>query len=616
LTLPPAKAQLLERALTQLWGYGQFRPHQRETIEDILQGRDSLTILPTGGGKSLCYQLPATLGQGCALVVSPLISLMADQVRGLRTIGIPATFLNSTVTGDESARIWRDLRSGLFRLLYVAPERLMTEGFLQALARLPISFVAIDEAHCISQWGHDFRPEYRQLGRLRALFPNLALHAFTATADPKVQGDIVALLQLKAPQVRVGDYFRPNLRYSVKQRGGGLRQLVQELEGHRQDSGIVYCLSRRNCEEISRHLQENGFQALPYHAGLSAEDRNANQQAFSAEECRTMVATVAFGMGVDISNLRYVFHYGLPQSLSHYQQEAGRAGRDGLPASCTLLYHAADILFWKRMLAREEETAQTKLALLQEAIRYATLPSCRHRRLVEYFGQSFSLDNCGACDFCLGQVVAMADSRRKAQMILSAVYRLGQSWGSAYVAAVLNGSADHRLSRNGHHRLSVFGLLSAESIGRIRDWISQLEAQDYLNVNVAEFNTLKLTRRGLMLLRPEKFNMEDRDLPVVLVEPPAKSRRKGKEKASTSAQLGSAQLALLAQLKQVRRDLAREEGVPAYMIFGDATLQAMAASRPADLNQFLELPGVGNYKAGKYAQVFLAALQATSGDST
>lgn len=608
MSLPPAKVQLLERALSELWGYGQFRPHQRETIEAILQGRDSLTILPTGGGKSLCYQLPATLGQGCALVVSPLIALMADQVRGLKTIGIPATFLNSTVSGDEAAQIWRDLRAGHFRLLYVAPERLMTDGFLQALARLPIAYMAIDEAHCISQWGHDFRPEYRQLGRLRNLFPDLALHAFTATADPKVQGDIVALLHLKDPQVCVGDYFRPNLRYSVKQRSGGLRQLVQELNVHRQDSGIVYCLSRRTCEEVSRHLQGMGFLALPYHAGLSSEERSANQQAFSAETCRTMVATVAFGMGVDISNLRYVFHYGLPQSLSHYQQEAGRAGRDGLPASCTLLYHAADILFWKRMLAREEETEQAKLVLLQEAIRYATLPCCRHRRLVEYFGQSFALENCAACDFCLGQVAAMADSRRKAQMILSAVYRLGQSWGSGYVAAVLNGSTDHRLSRNGHQRLSVFGLLSGESMGRIRDWISQLEAQDYLRVNISEFNTLKLTQRGLMLLRPEKFGLTEQDLPVVLVEPPSRNRRKDKEKTRASVDLGPAQLALLARLKQVRRELARAEGVPAYVVFGDATLQAMVASRPADLSQFLKLPGVGNFKAGKYAQAFLSAL--------
>ncbi|MCB1048954.1 MAG: DNA helicase RecQ [Acidobacteria bacterium] len=596
------KRQLAEKALAEIWGYSQFRPFQWETIQAILQAKDSLTILPTGGGKSLCYQLPAILGSGTALVVSPLIALMADQVRSLRILGIPAAFLNSTVSPEEARAVWQQLRNGELKLLYVAPERLMTESFCQALERVDLSFIAIDEAHCISQWGHDFRPEYRNLNRIRSLFPDLGIHAFTATATPQVQSDILSQLGLRQPETWVGDYFRPNLLMAVKFRKDGRQQLLNELEPFKKESGIVYCLTRKTCEQISQYLNQNGWSSLPYHAGLDAPTRTLHQESFAAEKIRTMVATVAFGMGVDQSNLRYVIHYGLPQSLSHYQQEAGRAGRDGLPAQCTLLYNTADIVFWQRLLS-QEEGASFKLPQLQSAIQYATRPTCRHRTLVEHFGQAFSRNDCQACDVCRGEIKAIGESRPFAQMILSAALRLKESFGGEYVAQVLSGSQNHRLTQNGHDQLSVYGLLKRFPLGQIRDWIGQLESQKYLFRDPNQFNVLRVTAEGLGLLKPEKVNKTERDFPVFLLQ-----TQKSKTKKKVS-QMESADQQLFDRLKVLRREIALELGVPAFVVFGDKTLTEIAAHKPQNKDELLAISGIGSHKAAQFGDKFLQEIQ-------
>ena len=445
--MPDPLLEVLER----YWGYTSFRPLQREAMDAVLASRDSLVVLPTGGGKSLCFQAPALIRDGLAIVVSPLIALMKDQVDTLVSNGVPAAALHSSLTPEARADVVAGLRAGRHRVLYVAPERLVGDGsaeFLDSVDRSPrsVSFVAVDEAHCISQWGHDFRPEYRRLAGLRDRWPQASLHAFTATATTRVREDIVTELALRQPLELVGSFDRPNLVYRVWPRGTLKRQLADVLERHRGEAGIIYCQSRREVDALAAWLGTAGVRAAAYHAGLDDGTRHRHQDAFLNEDVDVVVATVAFGMGIDRSDVRFVVHAGAPQSLEHYQQEAGRAGRDGLEAECVLIVSGADFLKWRVRLSQNGEWSDARRALLRDMERYAASVGCRHERLVRYFGQSWSKADCGACDYCLGELETVPDAVTLARKVLSAVARVGQRFGIMHVANVLRGAETEQMA--------------------------------------------------------------------------------------------------------------------------------------------------------------------------
>src|SRR5258705_6429476 len=465
----------------RIWGYDRFLPLQEHAIQCVLEGRDSLVVLPTGGGKSLCYQAPAAHLRRLAVVVSPLIALMKDQVDGLREAGVPAAVLNSSQTGAERAGVMRAVAGGGIQLLYLAPERLVMDGFIERLQRASPAFFAVDEAHCISQWGHDFRPEYRQLRALREALPGVNVHAYTATATPQVRGDIVSELRLKEPKVLVGSFDRPNLIYRVRPRTDRLAQAVAAIPRHRDQAGIVYCIRRSEVEELAAALVRRGFRAVRYHAGLDDGERRANQEAFVNERADIVVATVAFGMGIDRSNVRYVIHTGMPKSLEHYQQEAGRAGRDGLEAECLLLVSGGDYGLWKSVLASDgAEPPPGALRKLGEMYAVCQQAICRHRALVTYFGQPYESTNCGACDVCLAETVAGEDTSEATQKVLAAVAELRGRFGAAHVAAVLAGASTARIRELRHDQLAGYGALRDDKQGQVRAWIDQLIGHGYL----------------------------------------------------------------------------------------------------------------------------------------
>src|SRR3954454_11017782 len=494
----------LSEALERYWGYTSFRPLQREAMEAILSGRDSIVVLPTGGGKSLCFQAPALVRPGLAVVVSPLISLMKDQVDTLVGNGVPAALYNSSLCSETKAAVVTGMRQGRYRLLYVSPERLVGDGsdnFLSLLSTCNVQFVAIDEAHCISQWGHDFRPEYRQLGRLRELLPGISVHGYTATATARVRQDIRLQLGLANPLELVGSFDRPNLVYRVLARSNLKRQLLDVLERHRGQAGIIYCTSRREVDALAAWLRESGVRALPYHAGLADAERSRNQSAFLDEDADIIVATVAFGMGIDRSDVRFVVHAGAPQSLEHYQQESGRAGRDGLEAECVLIFSGADFLKWRVMLERSGELTDARRALLRDMERYAAGVGCRHRHLVGYFGDQYSKADCGACDYCLGELESVHDPTLIARKILSCVARVWQRFGAAHVASVLCGSESEQVSKRGHQHLSTFGLLRDAAVSEVRGYIEQISAEGLLRQTDEPYAVLALTDAGVALLK-------------------------------------------------------------------------------------------------------------------
>ncbi len=495
---------LLEDALARYWGYTAFRPLQREAMDAVLEGRDSLVVLPTGGGKSLCFQAPASIRPGLAVIVSPLISLMKDQVDTLVGNGVPAGLYNSSLSSAEKRVVATGLREGRYRLLYVSPERLVGDGsesFLALLASCGVTFVAVDEAHCISQWGHDFRPEYRQLARLRELLPGISVHAYTATATARVRDDITAQLGLRDPHVLVGSFDRPNLLYRVLPRAVLKRQIQDVLARHRREAGIIYCTSRREVDALAAWLSAEGTPALPYHAGLGEAERTANQDAFLSERVDVIVATVAFGMGIDRSNVRFVVHAGAPRSVEHYQQESGRAGRDGLEAECLLIYSAADFMKWRVMLEANGELTDATRTLLRQMEQYAASVGCRHRHLSEYFGDRYDKADCGACDYCLGELEAAGDATTLARQILSCVARVGQRFGAVHVASVLRGHASEQVLARGHDKLSTFGLLPQASVAEVRGYIQQLTALGLLRLTDDAYAVIELTAKGMGLLR-------------------------------------------------------------------------------------------------------------------
>lgn len=584
----------------------------------ILDGRDSVVVLPTGGGKSLCFQAPAVVDvseqrgptpfshrQGIGLVVSPLISLMKDQVDGLRVDGVEAAYLNSTQDAEARDGVIASLRADRLRLLYVSPERLVGEGS-QGLRRLlqpcGVRFIAIDEAHCISQWGHDFRPEYRQLGRLRDDFPGVSLHAFTATATDRVRQDIVADLRLADPLILVGSFDRPNLAYRVLRRGSLQRQLGGVLDRHDGEAGIVYCPSRREVEALAARLSQEGHRAVPYHAGLADDVRSRHQEAFLEERADIVVATVAFGMGIDRSNVRFVVHAGAPRSLEHYQQESGRAGRDGLPAECVLIYSGADFARWRQMLEASGELTASTRALLRDMERYAGGTRCRHRTLVEYFGQSYGKADCAACDWCLKELDAVPDSTVVARKILSCVARVKEGWGIGHVTDVLVGRSTEKVTACRHDELSTFALLKEEPIAAVRGYIEQLVGEGFLARDGEPYPVLRLTGAGASLLRGAGACTLYRE-----VQPPAAPRRGSG--APREVARGDLDRDLFDRLRDVRLRLARDRHVPPYVIFHDTTLRDMVQRRPKTLDELHDVYGVGAKKAADFGDAFLDAIR-------
>jgi ATP-dependent DNA helicase RecQ len=659
--LPPEEPQRRTTAdpasvLRRVWGFPTFKPLQRAAVEAALAGRDALVVLPTGGGKSVCYQLPAAAGAGLTLVVSPLIALMDDQVAAARQVGLAAGSLHSNLDPDERARAFRDAVRGDLQLLYASPERLVLGDLVAAIAPR-LGLIAVDEAHCVSHWGHDFRPEYRQLAPLFAAAPAVPRMALTATATPAVQRDVVAQLALREPAVLIGHPDRPNLVYRAHPRHDTDAQVLAAVRRHRGEGGIVYAQTRRETARLARRLAAAGARAAAYHAGLDAAERDRVQRAFLAEDLAVVAATIAFGMGIDRSNVRFVVHANAPRSVEHYQQESGRAGRDGLPADCTLLFSAADLQAHRRLAESDGPLPDERKAALERQLaqiaRYAVAPVCRHRLLSEHFGQPYPPPDaaaadggCGACDVCLGETTALLEGEalESAQKILSAVVRTGSTFGAAHVTAVLRGGDTERVRALGHDGLSVHGLLREESDATVRAWIDQLVAQDALAQvervsGERRFPILQVTERGRAVLRGQeaprltrfwreaaagvRAGSDDDERAVAQAgDAGRKRRRRGTRSAAAPGLAGAGQgfadaaaaapagrdAELFERLRVLRREIAQGEGVPPYVVFSDATLREMARLRPRDEADLLEVKGVGEKKLARYGRRFLAAI--------
>ena len=589
-----------DQTLHKVFGYSAFRPHQREIIETLIQGEDAFVLMPTGGGKSLGYQIPALHRAGVGIVVSPLISLMKDQVDALRANGVRAAYYNSSLKSAEAREVLTTLYNGGLDLLYVAPERLMQEAFLERLREIPVALFAIDEAHCVSQWGHDFRPEYLQLGALRRLFPEVPRIALTATADPQTRDDILHRLELEQARCYAAGFDRPNIRYTVVDKRKPFDQLTAFLKSRPHEAGIVYALSRKRVEMLADRLTAAGISASPYHAGLEASERRRVQEAFLNDDLQVVTATVAFGMGIDKSNVRFVVHYDIPKNIESYYQETGRSGRDGLPAEALLLLGYGDIAIARGLIetGNNEEQKRIELHKLNAMIGFAEALTCRRRVLLGYFGEPLEKD-CGNCDVCLNPPERY-DATVDVQKALSCVYRVGQRFGAGHVIDVLRGSDKKRLRDLGHHRLSTYGIGKALSRDAWGSLIRQLVHLHYLKQDMANYSVLKLTASAHPLLRGEAS--------LILARPRVKTKavkKRGREKFEGLDYDED----LFQALRVLRKRLAEEGKVPPYVIFGDATLVEMAAYRPADERALLRINGVGAIKLERYGADFLKVLR-------
>ncbi len=612
--------------LREVFGFAEYREHQEEVVDHLVAGGDAFVLMPTGGGKSLCYQLPAMVRHGTGVIVSPLISLMKDQVDALRAAGVSAAAYNSSLEADAARSVLRALHSGELDLLYVAPETLMTEGFLSRLLGLgddggAVALFAIDEAHCVSQWGHDFRPEYVQLGQLRELFPGVPIMACTATADPETRDDVRLRLGLQDAAVFVTGFDRPNIRYTVVEKREPLHQLTQFLTAHSGESGIVYCLSRKRTEEVAERLRAHGVDAAAYHAGLPADERRRVQDAFARDEVQVVIATVAFGLGIDKSDVRFVVHYDLPKSVESYYQETGRSGRDGLPAEALLLFGLGDAAVVRSLIegggrnasARDEyerdpERVRIEIHKLNTMVGYADGLSCRREALLGYFGEPYPAP-CGNCDICL-EPPETFDATEQARMALSCVYRLwerdGYGYGVGYVIDVLRGSENEKIVSRGHSGLSTYGIGAELSRDHWQSLIRQLIHRGYLVQDIARYSALRLTESARPLLRGDET--------LVMAKPrirvPTKKERVRTARAGRAADLAGMPVDedLFDELRALRKQLADEQNVPAYVVFSDASLAEMAARKPATSTQLLEVNGVGKTKLDRYGDAFLAVI--------
>ncbi len=594
-------------ALREVFGFEGFRPGQEAVIEALLDGRHALTVMPTGSGKSLCFQIPALVLDGLTVVVSPLIALMQDQVSALRLAGIAADCINSANDRGANIAAWRRAAEGRTRLLYMAPERLMTERMLEALARLPVRLFAIDEAHCISQWGPAFRPEYEDLRRLRELFPGVPIVALTATADEVTRNDIVdKLFGGRAEQFVLG-FDRPNIRLAVEMKRDWKRQLGNFIARHEGESGIVYCLSRRKTEEAAAMLAADGVHALPYHAGMEKEEREAHQNIFMTEPGVVIVATIAFGMGIDKADVRYVFHTDLPGSVEAYYQEIGRAGRDGAPAEAHMLYGLEDIRMRRQFIENEDagpERRRREHKRLDALLGYCEAPACRRVALLEYFGEG--IEPCGNCDVCLDPSERV-DGTEDARKILSAAYRSGQRFGAAHLIDILRGTATEKIARFGHDRISTFGVGAERGKNEWRSLIRQMVATGFLRIDIGGYGGIGITEKGLGLLRGDGEFLYRED--TVIARTPAKARVSGVDRGDAGEPaLGGEDTSLLGALKALRLEIARERSVPAYIVFPDRTLIDMVRRRPRTEAEFAEVNGVGAAKLKEFAEPFLAAI--------
>ncbi len=592
-----------KKILSEVFGYNEFRGQQQEVIEQLIQGKDALVLMPTGGGKSLCFQIPALVREGVGIVVSPLIALMQDQVDALLQLGVKAAFLNSSLDAKSARRVEQALVSGELDLLYVAPERLLMPSFLELLAKSKIALFAIDEAHCVSQWGHDFRPEYVQLSILHEQFPQIPRIALTATADDPTRREILQKLGLEKARQFTSSFDRPNIRYHIVQKLNPREQLHHFLTTeHKDDAGIVYCLSRKRVEETAEWLCARGWDALPYHAGLSNQIRQKNQQKFIQNEGVIIVATVAFGMGIDKPNVRFVAHLDLPKSMEGYYQETGRAGRDGLPANAWLAYGLADVITLRRMLDTSEADEQHKRLerrKLDALLGFCETTLCRRQVLLGYFGEAHA-GACQQCDNCLEPAVRL-DGKIPAQKALSCVYRTGQRFGVRHLVDVLLGKISAQIERFNHHKVSTFGIGTEYSQQQWQSIFRQLVAANMLAVDMSGFGSLRLTDKSMPLLRGEQT--------ISLRIDPDKVKKKQKAAAKAEAKRGATPNdALWQALKAKRLELAQAQGVPPYVIFHDKSLMEMHMVRPKTLAEFAEISGVGQSKLEKYGEVFLEVL--------
>jgi len=591
---------LLDRAsdiLKSTFGFTQFRPSQEKIIEQLLQGNDALVLMPTGGGKSLCYQIPALVREGTGIVVSPLIALMQDQVDALKQLGVKAAFLNSSLDLSEARMIEQQLLDNQLDILYVAPERLLTDRMLQLLDRSTLALFAIDEAHCVSQWGHDFRPEYQQLKHLHTRYPSIPRIALTATADQRTRDEIILQLQLQEANIFIDSFDRPNIHYAIGD-GNNPRQRLWKFieENHPDDAGIVYCLSRKKVEAIAEWLEEQGRTALPYHAGLSAEIRQTNQHRFLREEGVIIVATIAFGMGIDKPDVRFVAHLSLPKSIEAYYQETGRAGRDGQAANAWMAYGLQDVITLRQFSQdsnADEIHKQVEHNKLESMLGLCELVTCRRYALLEYFDETSS-DVCGNCDNCLNPPQKW-DATKSAQMALSCVYRTEQRFGVNYIVDILLGKTNERIQRNSHDQISTFGIGQEFPTAEWRVILRQLIAMGFLEIDMGRHGALRLTEKCRPLLRGEQ------SLQLRKVEKQEKSVSGKKGKHAVRPQDST----LWEALRSLRMLLAEESGVPPYVIFHDATLQEMLKKRPVSLNDMSRVSGVGEQKLSRFGQKFL-----------
>jgi ATP-dependent DNA helicase RecQ len=581
------------------FGFDRFLPGQEEIIRGVVAGRDALVLRPTGGGKSLCYQLPALMLPGLTLVISPLIALMKDQVDALKANGIPAAFINSSLSLREIEQIQAEAARGQIKIIYAAPERLVLPEFQLFLQKAAVSLIAIDESHCISEWGHDFRPDYRNLIRLREMFPEVPAMALTATATAKVREDIIGQLALEKAQIFLSSCNRPNLTYAVRPKRGSYGQLLEILREHRQDAAIIYCFSRKDTEQLAADLRQEGLKALAYHAGLEGEARRSNQEKFIGDEVQIMVATIAFGMGIDKPDVRLVIHYHLPKSVEGYYQETGRAGRDGLPSRCILFYSYADKIKQQYFIRQIEDEGERQRAYqkLEQMVAYGELATCRRAYLLAYFGEDYAEEKCGGCDVCL-EPEEEFEATIISQKIMSAILRTGEQFGINHVIEVLCGAKNQKILARGHDKLSVYGIVDDFSKDDLRGIINQLVARGLLVKRGEDFPVLELSRQGRDFLTKR----EQIYLPRL------------KARVQTAKPGGALDLEydeeLFEKLRHLRKGLAEDQGVPPFVVFGDVALRQMAAYLPQTAADFLKISGVGEAKLKQYGQIFTEVIQA------